>query len=131
MSIILITNHDENIYNITKTHEEIPKKPQPKFVSKFHEKSSTLQHQPSQRPQPTTVRKEGHATMGLPEGDPPDPHDYLKKHTGKLSYTGKKDQVKEGRISKKMSLPHKSETPVVKELSRRAEVNSLNVSWNE
>lgn len=120
MSIILITNHDENIYNITKTHEEVSKKPQPKFASKFHEKSSQVK--PSQRAQHSpTVRKEGHATMGLPEGDPPNPHDYLKKHTGILSYTGKKNQVKEGRISKKLIL--KGETPGVKELSRKAEVS--------
>lgn len=116
MSIILITNHDENIYNITKTHEESPKKPQ-QFVSKFHEKSTSTPHQRQRAQRSPTVRKEGHATMGLPEGDPPDPHDYLKKHTGRLSYTRKTDQVKEGRICKK------NETTVVKELSRRAEVN--------
>lgn len=77
MSVILITTHDENIYNITKSQADLKKKQLP-FKSKLREKRKLL-HFTRQ------FDCNRHATMGLAEEIPPDPAQYLKKHTGKCS----------------------------------------------
>lgn len=77
MSVILITKHDENIYNITKSQADFRKKQLP-FKSKFREKRK-LFHATKQ------LNCNRHATMGLAEEIPPDPAQYLKKHTGKYT----------------------------------------------
>lgn len=74
MSVILITKHDENIYNITKSQADIKKKQLP-FISKLKEKRKLL------HPKRHLICNK-HATMGVAEEVPPDPAQYLKKHTG-------------------------------------------------
>lgn len=75
MSVILITKHDENIYNITKSQADFKKKPVP-FKSKFREKRRLSHHK-------RHLICNLHATMGVAEEIPPDPTQYLKKHSGK------------------------------------------------
>ncbi|KAF2901522.1 hypothetical protein ILUMI_04663 [Ignelater luminosus] len=72
MSIILITEHDENIYNSTKKSTTYHKK-SPRYMSKFRE---PIKHEIA-----TKIRK-SHATMGLPRHPLPDPADFLKKNEG-------------------------------------------------
>lgn len=76
MSVILITKHDENIYNITKSQADLKKKQLP-FKSKFREKRKLFRLQ-------RHLDCNRHATMGVAEEIPPDPAQYLKKHTGNL-----------------------------------------------
>ncbi|VEN53666.1 unnamed protein product [Callosobruchus maculatus] len=78
MSVILMTSHDENIYNITKT-QDLKKMMAPAYKSKFRDKHRQIKQYKE------CVKL--HATMGVPEEEPPDPSNYLKKHTGKPSYT--------------------------------------------
>ncbi|CAH1968952.1 unnamed protein product [Acanthoscelides obtectus] len=78
MSVILMTNHDENIYNITKT-QDLKKMMAPAYKSKFRDKHRQIK----QYKQCVKL----HDTMGVSEEEPPDPTNYLKKHTGKPSYT--------------------------------------------
>lgn len=107
MSLILITNHDENIYNITKTQLDLQKK-SPRYKSKFRDKNKHQLHIYAK-----SVKN--HATMGIPQEDPPDPQHYLKKKTGKPSYTVNRPE-KEEKLCRNLNLPHKQETPLVKDL---------------
>ncbi|XP_050301256.1 enkurin [Anthonomus grandis grandis] len=124
MSLIFITNHDENIYNITKNQTDLQKK-SPRYKSKFQKsKIQTVTTAVS----PICVKSNGkkHATMGVPEEEPPDPHNYLKKRTGKPSYTMEKpEQV--GRLCKKTNLPHKGPTPLIKDLIEEAKKHEKEV----
>lgn len=72
MSIVLITQHDENIYDITKKPPE-QHKPPPRYVSKFNKLVKKEKK----------LIREGkrHATMGPAEYPPPNPKEYLKKRT--------------------------------------------------
>lgn len=72
MSIILITEHDENIYNSTRKSTTYHKK-SPRYVSQFHE---PIKHEIT-----TKIRK-SHATMGLPRHPLPDPAEFLRKNEG-------------------------------------------------
>lgn len=75
MSVVLITNHDENIYSITsETHKPAEKPSPPQRISCIRK---------HQIPSVTTQRKELYATMGPAEYPPPDTRDYLKKKTWK------------------------------------------------
>ncbi|XP_066250403.1 enkurin [Euwallacea similis] len=119
MSLIFITKHDENIYNITTTQKiDLQKKPSIKHPRKSGSPEKLTPSTPCdyhEQQEPPQQQKGHHSTMGLPERDPPDPRNYLRKHTGRPSYTGKV-HVKQGRICKKLNLPHKGETPPVREL---------------
>lgn len=74
MSVVLIRQHDENIYDITKKPPE-QHKPSPRYVSKFDKLVRKEQE----------FKKEGkrYATMGPAEYPPPDAKDFLKKRTYK------------------------------------------------
>ncbi|KAJ8925212.1 hypothetical protein NQ315_001398 [Exocentrus adspersus] len=80
MSVILITKHDENIYNIVTTeHEE-----------KIKNEIKTLRSRPpAYKSNFGKYRHDfkkcilAHATMGVPEEEPPDPTKFLRKRTGK------------------------------------------------
>ncbi|XP_072393263.1 enkurin isoform X2 [Diabrotica undecimpunctata] len=100
MSVILITKHNENIYNIYKAPSEPKKQP---FKSKFREitEDKRLQVQ-------SHIQQKEHATMGVPEVEPPDPHNYLKKRTGKPCYLGK-EVIKREKVKLKMDVPKLSE----------------------
>lgn len=77
MSVILITKHDENIYNIRKSQDDFKKQQLP-FKSKFREKKKLFRFK-------RQLDCNHHGTMGVAEEIAPDPAQYLKKHTGKLS----------------------------------------------
>lgn len=78
MSVILITDHNECIYDVKKVEPIIYEKP-PQYISKYNssikEKSAEKWH------------NKRHETMGIPEEDLPDPKEFLKKHTGQPAYT--------------------------------------------
>lgn len=82
MSIIAIIHHDENITKIidkSATHHE-----------KIGEKIRTQLHSGTKSmPGGKKIPIQRHATMGLPQETLPDPCDFLKKKTGKLSHTQK------------------------------------------
>ncbi|KAF7273580.1 enkurin [Rhynchophorus ferrugineus] len=107
MSLIFITNHDENIYNITKTQIDLQKK-SPRYKSKFRDKNKNQLHIYAK-----SVKN--HATMGVPQENSPDPQNYLKKKTGKPSYTVNRPE-KEEKLCRNLKLPQKQETPLVKDL---------------
>nr|CAH7734637.1 unnamed protein product [Callosobruchus chinensis] len=77
MSVILMTSHDENIYNITKT-QDLKKMMAPAYKSKFRDKHRQIKQYKE------CVKL--HATMGVPEEEPPDPSRFLKKHTGEAMF---------------------------------------------
>lgn len=70
MSVVLITNHDENIYNSTKKATTYHKK-SPRYVSKFR---GAIKAEADAR-----NRKKNFATMGLPRLPLPSPTDFLRK----------------------------------------------------
>ncbi|KAL1518193.1 hypothetical protein ABEB36_001854 [Hypothenemus hampei] len=106
MSIILITDHDEIITDITKTHSDFKKK-YPRYKRKCEGDTSSTNGKCERMIQ-------NHATMGLPEIEPPDPHGFLRKGTGRPSYTLKKTINKDEHLCRKMKL--KFDTPLAKEL---------------
>lgn len=84
MSVILITDHNENITNIGDGKEAFSYK-------ETTAKLKTLKRHKVVRTPIKHVIK-AHATMGVPEGQlVPDPCEYLKKHTGHVAYTGPVD----------------------------------------
>lgn len=83
MSVILITSHDESIYNISSSDASKAGK-SPKYRERLLTKKKNLSLS-------ATRGMKAHATMGLPEEVPPDPSDYLKKGTGKCSYSQEED----------------------------------------
>ncbi|XP_030765552.1 enkurin [Sitophilus oryzae] len=107
MSVIFITQHDENIYNITKSQIDLQHK-SPKYKSKFRDKNKHALHFYAKN-------IKNHATMGIPQEEPPDPQNYLKKRTGKPSYTSNIPK-KEPKLCRNLNLPHKEDTPLVKDL---------------
>ncbi|KAJ8985116.1 hypothetical protein NQ317_012766 [Molorchus minor] len=74
MSVILITEHNENIYDVTKVEPKYIRKRvyfksrHSNRLNKFYKKCVKL-----------------HATMGVAEEEPPDPSNYLKKRTEVIS----------------------------------------------
>ncbi|XP_074035133.1 enkurin [Leptinotarsa decemlineata] len=107
MSVILITKHDENIYNITKSQADFKQK-SPPYKSKFRDKTKEI-HKDYKK----CVKL--HATMGRPEEDPPDPANFLRKHTGKPSYT----HCKPPKESKPCEhLPHRDKVPTLEEIAK-------------
>ncbi|KAG5893863.1 hypothetical protein JTB14_005472 [Gonioctena quinquepunctata] len=106
MSVIMITHHDENIYNITKSQADFKQK-SPPFKSKYREDKSKETHQ-----QIKCVKL--HATMGLPEEEPPDPAKFLRKHTGKPSYHH--CQIKDGKPRE--HIHNKEKVPTLEELAK-------------
>ncbi|XP_066156722.1 enkurin [Euwallacea fornicatus] len=120
MSLIFITKHDENIYNLARTQKvDLQKKPPIKHPRKSGSTEKITPSSPRKHHEQdkgsSQKQKGNHSTMGLSEKDPPDPRNYLKKHTGRPSYTDK-IYVKQGRICKKLNLPNKGETPPVRDL---------------
>lgn len=79
MSVILITKHDENIYNIVTTEQEEKIKREIKTI-----RSRPPTYKSKFRKYRNDYRKciKAHATMGVAEEPLPDPANYLKKHTG-------------------------------------------------
>lgn len=109
MSIVLITHHDENIYDITKTSGEEDQSA-PRHMTKF-DKIVEKEH----KIKPEDKR---YGTMGPPEYPPPDPKAYLKKRTWKPpmripSQPGKYQACG----MKKVPIPHPEET--IKEYKER------------
>lgn len=85
MSIILITDHNENITNI-----EGDAKKTFLFDEAAAKSKAWKQHKIVRAPMKRMVK--AHATMGVPEGHlSTDPCEYLKKHTGSVAYTAKPD----------------------------------------
>lgn len=123
MSLIFITHHNENIYDIVKNETDLKKK-SPRFKKNKlrEEKNVASLGVPGARR--LSKKAQTHATMGIPEEEPPDPHNYLKKRTGKPSYTVAKPK-KADKICKKLNLPHKGETPLVKDLIEAAKIVSV------
>ncbi|XP_023310057.1 enkurin [Anoplophora glabripennis] len=80
MSVILITKHDENIYNIVTTEQEEKIKREIKTI-----RSRPPTYKSKFRKYRNDYRKcvKAHATMGVAEEVLPDPAHYLKKHSGK------------------------------------------------
>ncbi|XP_017777019.1 PREDICTED: enkurin [Nicrophorus vespilloides] len=80
MSIIVLTHHNECIYDITKSFDQsFPKK-----TKKLEDKTGRCDYKFS-RERKRWLLKNGkpHGTMGLPKQPPRNPHDFLKKNTGK------------------------------------------------
>lgn len=69
MSVICITSHDESIYESTKP-PVCYKSKKPNFSSRYNHQKRSNEHMGT------------HHSMGVPETDPPDPKDYLKKGHG-------------------------------------------------
>ncbi|KAJ8929900.1 hypothetical protein NQ314_017365 [Rhamnusium bicolor] len=116
MSVVLITKHDENIYNITKSITPFQQKP-PRFTKRkgkfhhFYKRCVKL-----------------HATMGIPEEIPPDPANYLKKHTGKPSYSSCQPLKDDKTLINK---PPQDKVPTLKELQElQKEINKPKTSKN-
>ncbi|RZC38566.1 enkurin, partial [Asbolus verrucosus] len=79
MSVILITNHDENINKITE-----------KTSIQYDSKSDGYKTELRDRMKINPAQKIGlkaHATMGLPQEQLRGPCDFLRKRTGKLAYS--------------------------------------------
>ncbi|XP_044256133.1 enkurin [Tribolium madens] len=85
MSIIAITHHDENINNIISKPEYQYEGGPEGFKTRMYARLKAA-------PRDTQAIKR-HATMGLAQEPPPDPCDFLKKNSGKLSYS--QNQTKE------------------------------------
>ncbi|KAL1488999.1 hypothetical protein ABEB36_014778 [Hypothenemus hampei] len=106
MSIILITDSNEIINDITKTHTDLKKKyPIPRRKCEGDTFATNGKYE---------WEIQTHATMGLPELELPDPHSFLKKGTGQPSYTSKKFNNNEKHLCKKTKF--KSDIPLTKEL---------------
>ncbi|XP_060535785.1 enkurin [Cylas formicarius] len=105
MSVIYITHHDENIHNITKTQTMLHKK-SPRYKSRYRDKSQQYHFY--------ARNLKSHATMGLPEGELPDPTNFLKKRTGKPSYTTSKVEKQPKPCQ---NMVQKGKTPTRKELA--------------
>ncbi|CAG9759339.1 unnamed protein product [Ceutorhynchus assimilis] len=118
MSIIYITNHDETIFNITQGQMGLQKKAS-RYKAKFREQPDIPLHVYART-------HKAHATMGVAEEEPPNPQNYLRKSSGKPSYTSKTPQ-KEKKMCRKMMLPHKSETPFARELICAHKIHKKNV----
>lgn len=107
MSVVLIRQHDENIYDITKKPPEVHKA-SPRHVSKFD--SYVKKDQKAQI-------QGRYATMGPAEYPPPNAKNYLKKRTYKVPI--KKPDVIEKYQSLKPVLPVPRTREVVKEYEER------------
>lgn len=116
MSLIFITHHDENIYDITKTQSDRQKK-SPKYVSKFRDAGGKSALKSGSGAHGGNQSGGLHVTMGLPEQEPPDAHNFLKKRTGKPSYT-----VKVPGKQRRVKVRHKAQTPLVKDLLEAAKL---------
>lgn len=110
MSVIFITEHDENIYNIAKNDDAGRKKP-----TKFRKtgvKGDIIREKDVK--EKTTLKKWGF--MGPPSEDPPDPSNFLKKHA-EIGLKAKHEQEK-FRCLKTEKLPS---VPRVSELAKQYE----------
>ncbi|XP_018332175.1 enkurin [Agrilus planipennis] len=105
MSVIKITHHDENIYDIRQKEATFYKK-SPRYISRYT--NLVAKDYKKSRCKP-------HADMGLAHYPPPDPREFLKKHSVKPKPLKCPKQL--GRIWKKESPPPKefSCVPTVKE----------------
>ncbi|CAH1115832.1 unnamed protein product [Psylliodes chrysocephalus] len=105
MSIILMTHHDENIYDIFKSQTEAKKQIKLRYKT---EKDQVKVHRPE-----VIVPKKKYAIMGVANLELPDPHNFLKKGSGEPCYvkvTGPKERSK-------CCLAHKrDEVPKTKEV---------------
>lgn len=105
MSVILIKDHNECIYDVKKVDPIIYEKP-PRYISKFND---TIKERAAERWQ-----KKTHGTMGLAEENLPDPHNFLKKHTGQqASSTTIKQKIEP--LQKSSKLPN---VPTVEECKK-------------
>lgn len=88
MSIVLITQHDENIYNLAKAKAKPkPEKTEEREVASPSHQTSKFDHHQHQRVKKEhkskTVEEKKYATMGPAEYPPPDTKNFLKKRTWK------------------------------------------------
>ncbi|CAG9769029.1 unnamed protein product [Ceutorhynchus assimilis] len=100
MSLVFITNHNEVITDMFKGPTRQPRGPL--YKGKFHAERAKEQRT--------------HATMGVPQEEPPDPQKFLKKGHGQPCYTKSIELEKPGRICEKLQAKHKADTPLVRDL---------------
>lgn len=109
MSIVLITHHDESIYNVASPIQKSEKMPSPRKISK--------QEKPKKQRQPTAIADQKMcATMGPPEYPPPDTRDYLKKNTWKPPVKTP-SKIERDRTIRAAPIPHR--TDAIKEYEEK------------
>lgn len=85
MSIILMTHHDENIYDIFKSQTEAKKQIKLRYKT---EKDQVKVHRPE-----VIVPKKKYAIMGVANLELPDPHNFLKKGSGRYINVNKSTKI--------------------------------------
>lgn len=123
MSVILITDHNENIYNVVQKVEARYKK-SPRFIPKVRKRiEKQLQEESSGR--------KPYGVMGLPEQPLPDPSKYLRSREGlkQLKKSASSDQHNGGKGQLKNPLPTEEELREFrKKWKRPEERNFINVN---
>lgn len=117
MSIVLITHHDENIYNITGESHKPPVKPSP---VQHHISTSSIRKHHQELYRQTLKAEEANkkmcATMGPAEYPPPDTQAYLKKNTWKPPMR-KPSRIERDRTVRAAPIPHTADA--IKEYDER------------